>query len=306
MYGYIYKFTLVPTSKIYVGKHKYQYEKLDEDYWGSGHKWKRTISNFSHNDIKREIIEFCNTKEELFEREKYWIKELNSRDPDIGYNVSTGGEDGFVGAGKDNPFYGKQHSDETKEILSLKAKERNKEDPGWAYRNIKRWRIEHPDEFSKAQSKASKHQLGTHQTKERRENIGKALTKYYDFHERKSVSENTRKNLSDSLMGHELDQDTRDKISKANSNKINITNGKTNLHVTKEEADLIFKLGLCYTYGNTKGLKCKNNIGYTRIISFIKDKEVYHWVHNSELDIWYSNRWYTSVREAKRGKKFIC
>jgi len=41
----------------------------------------------------KEIIEECKTKEELCEREKHWIKKLNSRYP-IGYNISSGGKYG--------------------------------------------------------------------------------------------------------------------------------------------------------------------------------------------------------------------
>lgn len=68
------------------------------------------INNFSFN-----VIEECNC-DVLDDRERYWIKELNTLEPH-GYNISNGGKKLF---GENNPFYGKQHTEETKNIISEK------------------------------------------------------------------------------------------------------------------------------------------------------------------------------------------
>lgn len=68
------------------------------------------IDNFSFK-----IIEECD-REILDERECYWINKLNTLEP-YGYNICNGGVKLF---GENNPFYGKNHTEETKRIISEK------------------------------------------------------------------------------------------------------------------------------------------------------------------------------------------
>lgn len=98
MYGYIYKYTFLPTNGWYIGKHKYTKGfELDEAYWGSGVKWRKLISRYNPlewpNLIKREIIEWCETEEELNRREIYWVAELDACR--LGLNLASGGEGGW-------------------------------------------------------------------------------------------------------------------------------------------------------------------------------------------------------------------
>lgn len=67
--GYIYKFTLIPTQKIYVGKR--QKSVFDEGYFGSGPTWVEAKSCYTNDDIKREVLEWCTSVEELCAREIY-------------------------------------------------------------------------------------------------------------------------------------------------------------------------------------------------------------------------------------------
>ena len=89
-YGYIYKITNLINGKIYIGKRVGSV--LDERYWGSGTKIKKAIKEFGLHNFKREILEWCSTKDILRDRERYWIFQLNARHPDFGYNVKKGGE----------------------------------------------------------------------------------------------------------------------------------------------------------------------------------------------------------------------
>lgn len=69
------------------------------------------------------IIEDCEDCK-MSEREIYWIKELKTfiGDPECcGYNMTRGGEAMF---GDSNPFYGKQHTEESKQKMSEAAKQR--------------------------------------------------------------------------------------------------------------------------------------------------------------------------------------
>lgn len=92
-YGYIYKFTFLPKNLIYIGKRKAPV--FDENYYGSGVMWKRIISDCDkETDITREILEWCETREDLNQAEIKWIKYYNATDHSIGCNVSLGGDGG--------------------------------------------------------------------------------------------------------------------------------------------------------------------------------------------------------------------
>ena len=86
----IYKTTNLITGKIYVG----QDSKNNPKYLGSGKYLKRSINKHGKENFIKELLCECSCKEELDEKEKYWIKELNCKDPN-GYNLTTGGE-GFA------------------------------------------------------------------------------------------------------------------------------------------------------------------------------------------------------------------
>ena len=75
-------------------------------------------------------LEWCESKEKLDEREKYWITTLNTLLPN-GYNISVGGEGGNLGdivnkkltvLNQSNRMHNKSHSDSTKKKMSESAK----------------------------------------------------------------------------------------------------------------------------------------------------------------------------------------
>lgn len=85
----IYKTTNLITGKIYVGKQK----KKTKSYLGSGVHLKSSIKKHGKENFKKEILEEGITDNKILcEREKFWIKELKSQDPKIGYNISNGGD----------------------------------------------------------------------------------------------------------------------------------------------------------------------------------------------------------------------
>lgn len=84
----IYKITNLINGKIYIGKDKYD----NPNYMGSGKLIKLAINKYGKNNFRKEIIEKCNSENELNIREKYWIKKLNSCK--YGYNIAMGGEGG--------------------------------------------------------------------------------------------------------------------------------------------------------------------------------------------------------------------
>ena len=129
---YIYKTTNLLNGKIYVGKRVYR-KKDDGWYLGSGIYLKRAIKKYGRENFKKEILEWCDNKSYLCQREIYWINQLNSTNPKIGYNLSLGGEGGNVGKEAyikiGNKLRGKKKSKEFGEKVSkaLKGKAKSKE-----------------------------------------------------------------------------------------------------------------------------------------------------------------------------------
>lgn len=68
-YGYLYKITNLNNGKTYIGKHKI---KLNEDwlnYMGSGRLIVSAIAKYGLDLFKKELIEYCDTEQELAEKE---------------------------------------------------------------------------------------------------------------------------------------------------------------------------------------------------------------------------------------------
>jgi len=103
---------------IYVGKHDTL--KNIKNYLGSGLYLKRAIKKYGKENFKRITLENV-TEKTWRERERYWIKKLDSRNIKIGYNISRGGEGGNL-IGTENTFYGKSHSKKQKAIWSANRK----------------------------------------------------------------------------------------------------------------------------------------------------------------------------------------
>lgn len=89
---FIYKTTNLINGKIYVGK--CQADQADS-YLGSGLLLSYALKKYGRENFKREILEDCGDDVKfLCEREKFWIKELNSNDKKVGYNIAVGGNGG--------------------------------------------------------------------------------------------------------------------------------------------------------------------------------------------------------------------
>lgn len=118
-YGYVYITTNLINNKKYIGQHATQ--TFDKSYIGSGKILKRAIKKYGKENFKTEVLEWCYNREELGEKEKYWIDFYNATNDKEWYNIIPGGY-GVRLFGEDNPMYGKHHTDETKRKLSSMLK----------------------------------------------------------------------------------------------------------------------------------------------------------------------------------------
>lgn len=90
MIYYIYKITNILNGKIYVGQRTSKKDISEDKYMGSGVFYKRAVDKYGKENFKKSLLEYCN-KDNIDEREIYWIAKLNSTDLNIGYNLCAGG-----------------------------------------------------------------------------------------------------------------------------------------------------------------------------------------------------------------------
>lgn len=93
-YHYIYKTTCNVTGKYYIGMHST--DNLEDGYMGSGKRLWFSLNYHGKENHTKEILEFCEGREELKEREAEIVNEqlLNE---DLCMNLMTGGQGGFSG-----------------------------------------------------------------------------------------------------------------------------------------------------------------------------------------------------------------
>lgn len=111
MYGYIYMTINILNGKRYIGKRQ---GNFDNWYKGSGTLLKKAINRYGYDNFTVELLDDSpNNKDELNNREKYWIEHYNAVDDPMFYNIARGGDGGHLIAGYD---------EETKRLINNKKK----------------------------------------------------------------------------------------------------------------------------------------------------------------------------------------
>lgn len=137
-YGIIYKITNKINGKVYIGqtirkygfRQRYSYDlaKNTKNLHLKSSIEKYGIENFNID----EEFDIAYSKEELDNKEKYWISYYKSNNTDFGYNLQDGGSNGKPTQevrermSKNNPKYllGKHHTEETKKKIGARLKGR--------------------------------------------------------------------------------------------------------------------------------------------------------------------------------------
>ena len=231
----IYKITNQINKKYYVGKTTRTFEErwhehLQEsknpnpkshfhnalNYWG--------IENFTH-----EIL-WEGSEEELDNQEKYFISQLNARDPATGYNIAEGGTGGVCwregehpSLGKDrsgmnNPFYGKHHSAETVEFIRTTNTGRI------GIRKNDVYTLVRPEDLQMYLDDGWKTTVQLHQEE-----------KHY-----RELEKQKRKELG---IKREVPPEIRAKYALNNKGKVAINNGEVQKYVYPEDLDVYFECG---------------------------------------------------------------
>lgn len=132
----VYKITNTINNKIYIGVHSTS--NPQDDYFGSGISIKRAIKKYGNQNFTKEILfDYDNSKEayliEFLIVDEKFIKRKDT------YNIAPGGRGGqkytmsyeqkrklsLIMSGNKNPFYGKYHTKETKQLIGESSKGRN-------------------------------------------------------------------------------------------------------------------------------------------------------------------------------------
>ncbi|MGL4989629.1 MAG: NUMOD3 domain-containing DNA-binding protein [Sarcina sp.] len=105
---YIYLITNNVNNKMYIGKRSCKCKIQDDNYMGSGKHLYYSKKKYGIENFSKIIIEVCNSEEQAFEREQYWITKYKARENNRFYNLTNGGEG----------ISGLEHTKETRKKIS--------------------------------------------------------------------------------------------------------------------------------------------------------------------------------------------
>jgi group I intron endonuclease len=190
----IYKTTNLINGKFYVGK---DVRNLN-CYLGSGKLLKRAIKKYGKNNFVKEILEICNNLTDLEEREKFWIKELDSINN--GYNLTEGGTGG-------DTFTNNSNKEETRNKLKKRI----------VSEEVKLIRLNNLTPFQNGENHPNFGKKQSQETKEKR--IMSFQKKGFNSPmEGKNHTEETKQKIREKKIGTIISEETKEKM-RNSSNK---------------------------------------------------------------------------------------
>lgn len=162
---YIYLTTNKINNKKYIGQHK---GNPTDDYFGSGTTILKAIDKYGKKNFTKEILCFCETREEADQKEKEYIQLYNAVESEEFYNNAEGGTggDGWRAC----HHWMEQHPEEAKKIWKEngeRLREWRKENPEQHYEKCvlpliegsKKWREDNPTKVIEIMEKVNEAKL---------------------------------------------------------------------------------------------------------------------------------------------------
>lgn len=268
-YYLVYKTINLINNFIYIGVHATN--KLEDNYLGSGTNILKAIKEFGKENFKREILFFCNSKEEMLQKEKELVNLDFIKRCDT-YNMVIGGSEWNT--------LGMIHSQESREKMSKAKKKRivsqeTKEKMSNIRKNMSE---EKKKEIYEKISEANKKRIVSQETREKLVNSAK---------KRLPVSQETREKISNSLKGKLLGKNKTKEhckhISEGKKNKV----GKKHSEETKRKIGESSKGRIKIVTEKTKNLMREINLGSKFLIKEgIKKKFRKEEIQNAFLEGW--------------------
>ena len=257
---YIYCITNNLNGKNYIGQRKCPENKLPETdrYMGSGLILLNAYKKYGKENFSKIILAIAETKENINVLEKVFIalyREMGKAE----YNIADGGDGGNLGEevnkklrGENNHFYGRHHSEETKDknrkchlgkFPSESTRKRMSESQKGRKHGeeIKRkMSLAHKGKFHKPMSEETKRKIALsckgkvawNKGLKYDENLKQKMRGRVAWNKGKHLSEETKKKLSESHKGNKIwlgkthSEETKNKISLANKGKMAWNKGK--------------------------------------------------------------------------------
>lgn len=119
--GYVYKWTNKFTNKWYIGSHKS--DNINDNYIGSGLLFRLAYKKYGIESFEKEILYFG---ENYRDEEERILIELDAANNDLSYNMKNEACGGAF-YGEKNGMYKKQHTEETKKLMSKASSDRWKD-----------------------------------------------------------------------------------------------------------------------------------------------------------------------------------
>lgn len=118
---YIYRTKNLINNCYYIGRH---YGELDDDYLGSGAKFKEDLKRLGKGNFVKEILYISKDAQENADMERYFISKYNAVKDNNYYNISNG---------CDNNFISYEISPEKRLYINNKISKKNSGENHWAY-----------------------------------------------------------------------------------------------------------------------------------------------------------------------------
>jgi len=208
----VYVHTNKINGKMYVG----QTCQKPEYRWGNGKNYEEcpyfynAINKYGWDAFDHEIIAANLTKSEADNLEKLLIKQFNTMDPDVGYNLKEGGTNGTFSEvsrkkmsesqtgkrlGENHPMYGKSHSEDARAKISNNLR-KNWDDSEFRVKMSEvRQRLWEDEEYRQKQIAA---RTGKKRSDETRQKLSNAMMGEKNPMYGKCVSDETKQKMSES------------------------------------------------------------------------------------------------------------